>query len=232
MTPVKSALILFLLVTVSWLAACSGAPTPAAGPPEVSPIEAPDQPPGNAEATAGEPASAETPLPPETPPPTATPEPTATPVPTATPEPTATPAPTDTPTPLPTNTPLPTDTPEPTETPTPLPLAPLTLMEPADGETFASANSRPTFVWSEASRPLAENEYYVLIIAHREGKDFIWTKSATYTAGDDKTWWIQYGPELRWQVVTAVRRTSKPCEDPAGGETGAYSTSRRIFWYQ
>lgn len=225
MTPVKSALILCLLVTVSWLAGCSGASTPAAGPPDVSPIEAPEQS-AVAAPTGGESEPTATPLP------TYTSVPTDTPVPTATPVPTDTPVPTETPTPPPTNTRPPTDTPEPTETPTPLPLAPLTLLAPADGETYASANSRPTFVWSEASRPLAENEYYVLIIAHREGKDFIWTKSATYTAGDDKTWWVQYGPELRWQVVTAVRRTSKPCEDPAGGETGAYSTSRRIFWYQ
>lgn len=221
----KSSLIALLIVTGLLLAACAGAPQPAAGPPEVSPIAAP-----------GEPADSEPPgepAPTDTPAPTNTPIPTDTPAPTNTPVPTDTPAPTDTPTPLPTPTPPPpTDTPEPTLTPTPKPMAPLTLLGPEDGETFASASSRPTFVWSEAPRPLADSEYYVLIIAHRDGKDFIWTKSATYTAGDDKTWWIQYGPELRWQVVTAVRRTSQPCEDPADGETGAYSLSRRIFWYQ
>ena len=75
----------------------------------------------------------------------------------------------------------------PSQTPTPEPMEPLTLLGPEDGETFASANSRPVFSWSEAPRPLVDNEYYVLIIAHKDGKDFIWTKATMYTAGDDKT---------------------------------------------
>ena len=108
----------------------------------------------------------------------------------------------------------------------------LSLLSPADGETFASESSRPTFVWSEAPRPLADDEYYVLIIVHRDGKDFVWTKVTTYTVGDDKTWWLDYGPALRWQVVTARKRTSEPSENPAGGETGAYSISNQFFWYK
>jgi hypothetical protein len=212
----KSLLFAPLVVGCLLLAACAGAPVPAAEPTE-------------AQLPATEAAPTPTVVPP-----TDTPVPTDTPQPTDTPVPTDTPTPTDTTTPVPTETPRPrpTATPEPTLTPTPQPMPPLTLLAPPEGATYASASSRPTFSWSEAPRSLADGEYYVLIIGHRDGKDFIWTKATTYTAGDDKVWWIEFGPELRWQVVTAIRRTGKPFEDPSGAETGSYSLSSRVFWYQ
>jgi hypothetical protein len=106
------------------------------------------------------------------------------------------------------------------------------LLEPKDGDTFAGPNSRMTFRWSEAAYPLADNEYYVLIITHRDGKDFVWTKVASYWAGDDKVWWANFGPELRWQVVMARQRTGQPNENPTGAETSAYSTISMFFWYK
>lgn len=219
----KPSLITALVIVSSLLGACTRAPTPALEP--ASPT-----------LTAPEPAPTLTAPTVTSSLPTDTPMPTNTPLPTDTPVPTDTPLPTDTPAPTPTDTPVPEPTatlePTPTLTPTVELLPPLTLLEPAEGDTFATVISRPTFRWSEAPRPLAEDEYYVLIITHRDGKDFVWTKTAAYTAGDDKTWWVDYGPQLRWQVVTARKRTGEAAEEPTGNETGAYSMDSGFFWYE
>ncbi len=180
---------------------------------------------------------------------TATPRPvtaTATPVP-----PTLTSTPTDTPTDTPTNTPTatPTATPSrtpvpPTTTPTATPILPTdtppvvsqllaapTLLEPWDKASYVGAQTEVTFRWSEASRPLGADEYYVLIIHHREGTDFTWTQETTYRPVESgKEWLSEFGPELKWQVVIARQRTGQPNEDPSGAEVSQYSAPGAFFW--
>jgi hypothetical protein len=109
-------------------------------------------------------------------------------------------------------------------------MAPLTLLAPPDGETFAGVSSFITFSWSAASRPLADDEYYVLVITHRQGKDFVWTKVPTFRAGEDHRWWADFGPPLHWQVVIARQRTGTPGEDPTGAEVCPYSETRVVYW--
>lgn len=192
-------------------------------------------------ACGGQPAAEETPtqvqMETESVPPTPTPEPESspTPEPTPIPEPTEPPVPTDTPEPPtpepePTQAPEPTAVEEPTVEPTPEPLAAPVLLEPVDGATFGSSYSDVTFRWTEAGRPLAENEYYVLIITHSAGQDFTWTKDISFFTGEAKQWLIEYGPELRWQVVIAAKRTDDPNENPTGAEISDYSLSQVFYW--
>ncbi len=107
-----------------------------------------------------------------------------------------------------------------------------TLLEPLDGATFVGARTDVTFRWSEASRPLGPDEYYVLIIHHREGDDFTWTKEPIYSVGDDKRWLSELGAELKWQVVIARQRTGEPNEAPTGAELSDYSETRILHWTQ
>ena len=188
---------------------------------------------GSPPSTPQPPAATLVPLPTPTPlPPTDTPTPT----PTAT----ATRAPTATPTPTPSHTPQPTNTPEQGRAATitieaerassALLPAPVLLGKP-HGETFASVNSPPCFEWSAAARPLGVDEYYVLIISHRKGNDYTWTKD-TMIAGADKAWLVdpEYGPKLEWRVVVARKRRDPPAGDPGGTEVSQYSETRIYYW--
>jgi len=162
---------------------------------------------------------------------------------TQTPSPTATPAVADTP--VPTATPKPETrstqpplTAEPAATPvstapvtgTAEVTAPLTLLAPPDGETFGGLWSNITFSWSPAPQPLANDEYYVLVITHSQGKDYVWAKEPTFQAGEEHRWWADYGPPLHWQVVIARQRTGEPGEDPTGAEVNPYSETRVVYW--
>lgn len=93
---------------------------------------------------------------------------------------------------------------------------------------------------------MAEDEYYVLIIHHQQGKDFTWTKRTTYDASHDsrdvrggKQWLSEpnIGPHLDWQVVVARAPIEDPNDagdngaDPTGFERSKYSETRRFHWY-
>ena len=168
---------------------------------------------------------------------TPTPAPTDTPLPTDTPAPTLTLAPpTDTPEPSPSPEPTavpaapPSDTPAPTDTPIPEMLAAPVLLAPADGDTFAGIATDVTLSWSAASRELAEDEYYVLLITHQEGIDYTWTKNTSFSITQNKPWLGELGPELQWQVVIARRTAEQLDDNPAGMETSDYSLIWVCYW--
>lgn len=104
------------------------------------------------------------------------------------------------------------------------------LLEPPDRASFGGVEAEITFRWLETNRRLKADEYYVLIIKHQKGKDFIWTKEPIYLIGKNKRWIIDYGPELQWQVVIAKQRTGGDNENPAGAEISSYSESRSLIW--
>ena len=214
----KSLLVLVTILTGLLLVACRAAPAPQP--------EAPAEP----EITAEQPTQtptlrpADTPVPEatDTPSPTDTPIPTDTPVPTMPPEPTVAEAPEPSPTPEP--EPAPPSPPETVEAPI--------LLAPPDGETFASVDTDVVFLWSEPARPLAEDEYFVLVITHSEGNDYTWTKGTSVSLVDGKQWLIDLGPELKWQVVIARQRSGEANETPAGAEVSAYSLTGVCYWHK
>ncbi len=204
---------MFVIALIGLLfAACGGSPT--------ADLEATSQ----TATAAAQVVSSPTPAPSETPAATDTPAATLTPVPTATAVPTEAPAPTDTPVPAPTDTPPPTDTPVPEVLPAP------DLLAPPDGDTFAGIATDITFQWSAAPRPLAEDEYYVLIITHSQGKDYTWTKTTSYSITQNKDWLAEFGPELKWQVVIARQTPEEAAGDPTGHEISEYSLQRACYW--
>jgi hypothetical protein len=217
----KSLLILVAILTGLLLVACRA--TPAAQPEATAEPEITAEQPTQTPTTPPMPPT-EAPLPEvtdtDTPSPTDTPVPADTPVPTVPPEPTAIEAP------------EPSPTPEPAPTSPPETLAAPILLAPADGETFASVDSDVVFLWSEATRPLAEDEYYVLVITHLEGNDYTWTKETSFSLADGKQWLIDLGPELMWQVVIARQRTGEVNENPVGAEVSAYSLTGVSYWHK
>ena len=214
----KSLLVLVAILTGLLLVACRA--TPASQPeapaePEIT-AEQPTQTPTAPPTKAPLPEATET----DTPSPTDTPVPADTPVPTVPPEPTAVEAPQPDPTPEPAPT-------SPQET-----LAAPILLAPEDGETFASANTDVVFRWSETTRPLAEDEYYVLVITHQEGNDYTWTKETSFSLAEGKQWLIDLGPQLKWQVVIARQRTGEANEIPVGAEVSDYSLTGVCYWHK
>nr|MBC8255271.1 hypothetical protein [Ardenticatenia bacterium] len=155
-----------------------------------------------------------------------------TPIPTDTPVPADTPAPTVAPEPTAVEAPLPEPTPEPAPTSPPETLAAPILLAPEDGETFASVSSDVVFRWSETTRPLAEDEYYVLVITHQEGNDYTWTKETSFSLAEGKQWLIDLGPQLKWQVVIARQRTGEVNEIPVGAEVSDYSLTGVCYWHK
>jgi len=254
-TPVESLLTVLLAVCLVLISACS-ALAPAAsqgesvtrtpGDANAAPANAPDESLAvligdttpSPMATGSE-SPLSTPQPPAA---TLVPLPTPTPLPptdTPTATPTATDTPTATPFPSPSHTPRPTSTPEETGVTITVEAEPAanallpapTLLGKPDGETFASVNSPPCFEWSAAARPLNDDEYYVLIITHRKGNDYTWTKD-TLVSGADKAWLVdpEYGPKLEWRVVVARKRSDPPAGDPTGAEVSQYSETRVYYW--
>ena len=217
----KSLLVLVAILTGFLLVACRAIPG--------SQPEAPAEP----EITAEQPTQTPTLRPTDTPLPVATdtPSPTDVPVPTDTPVPTVPPEPTAVEAPEPSPTPEPAPTSPPPETLAETLAAPI-LLAPGDGETFASVDTDVVFRWSETTRPLAEDEYYVLVITHQEGNDYTWTKETSVSLADGKPWLIDLGPELKWQVVIARQRTGEANENPAGAEVSDYSLTGVCYWHK
>ena len=214
----KSLLVLVAILTGLLLVACRATPAPqpeAPAEPEIT-AEQPTQTPTAPPTKAPLPEATET----DTPSPTDTPVPADTPVPTVAPEPTAIEAP------------EPSPTPESAPTSPPETLAAPILLAPEDDETFASVNTDVVFRWSETTRPLAEDEYYVLVITHLEGNDYTWTKETSVSLADGKPWLIDLGPELKWQVVIARQRTGEANENPAGAEVSDYSLTGVCYWHK
>ena len=213
----KPLLVLVAMLTGLLLVACRANPAP-------QPEEATDERGITAELPTQTPTAppTDTPLPEatDTPSPTDTPVPPDTPVPTVAPEPTAVEAP------------EPSPTPEPAPTSPPETLAAPILLAPEDDETFASVDSDVVFRWSETTRPLAEDEYYVLVITHLEGNDYTWTKETSVSLVEGKQWLIDLGPELKWQVVIARQRTGEANENPAGAEVSDYSLTGVCYWHK
>jgi len=142
----------------------------------------------------------------------------------------------------PTSTRKPTSTPAPVPIETPIPhlLPAPTLLEPADSAQFTGWNAEVIFRW-EGADPLGKDEYYVLIIRHKQGADLTWTKNAWYDASHDsvdvrgsKSWLSDTGkgPKLEWEVVIARRQIEKPDENPAGFEISKYGETRILHWSQ
>jgi len=133
-----------------------------------------------------------------------------------------TPAPTPTPTITITPTPMgPKATSTPTHTPTPTLLPAPTLRKPAEDARFNGRHTDVVFEWSEVGLSGAD-EYYVLIIEHKKGSDFTWTKNNTYDASwnsedmrKGKAWLSQpdIGPDLKWHVVIACTKVDNPNDD-------------------
>jgi len=141
--------------------------------------------------------------------------------------PTATPKP---------NVPTATSPPLPTGTPILRLLDAPALLEPAGKAEFSGWDAEVVFGWSDVGL-LGENEYYVLVIRHKQGTDFAWTKNTWYDASHDsadggKPWLSNpdIGPDLEWQVVIARQRTGEAGEDPAGAELSSYSKARALRW--
>ncbi len=155
--------------------------------------------------------------------------------------------PTDTsvpPTPTPSRTKAVTSTPRPIA-PTPSLLPAPTLLAPEDEAKFSGWNAEVLFRWSDIGHLLAENEYYVLIIYHKKGADFTWTKNTWYDASHDSTdvrggkQWLSdpdIGPDLKWQVVVARSSAGNPNfgdngANPTGTERSQYSETHVFHWY-
>jgi uncharacterized repeat protein (TIGR01451 family) len=111
----------------------------------------------------------------------------------------------------------------------------LELLSPADQATFMGWNENVVWEWRPASRALEEDEYYVLVINHRGGAGFVWTKRPVVKAQEyDLQWMSRQGPEIAWQVVIARAETIDPnalYEYPIGKETTPYSETRSFYWY-
>lgn len=114
-------------------------------------------------------------------------------------------------------------------------LAGVELLLPADQATFIGWNANVVWEWRPASRPLEEDEYYVLIINHRGGAGFVWTKRTQAQAQEYDLQWIStQGPEIAWQVVIARAETLDPNalhEYPVGKEVNPYSETWVFNWY-
>lgn len=184
---------------------------------------------------------------------TSAPSPTST-IPTPTPSPTLTPTPpptptstrTLTPTPSPSATATPTLTPTRanTPTPTPPPLLPAPAPRtPAEGASYSGKKAEVIFEWSGLGA-LEPDVYYVLIVRHKVGNVYVWTRQTSFDASHDSKdvipyglAWLaepQYGPEMQWQVVVARPEAEAPMqgqESPAGRELSHYSAAWAFYWY-
>jgi hypothetical protein len=88
------------------------------------------------------------------------------------------------------------------------------------------------FEWSAADRPLRGNEQYVLAITHQSGRGYVWTEGTRVEAGErDLEFLSTHGPEIRWQVAVAEKRTGDPGEDPSGSMVSPYSSEGMFYWY-
>jgi uncharacterized membrane protein YgcG len=104
------------------------------------------------------------------------------------------------------------------------------LKQPAVDQTFTGREAEIQFEWSESSPALAADEYYVLIINHKSGEDRTWLKTNRYVLSKEKNWLIDMGPDLRWQVVIAQKRTGDENEDPRGALRSEWSQERKFSW--
>jgi len=107
------------------------------------------------------------------------------------------------------------------------------LLSPVQGTSFAGREALIAFEWSAAQRPLAADEYYVLIIHHRIGDDRIWLKNPAYLLPDERRWLADetdYNSELHWQVVVAQKRSGDPNEDPKVSNVSDYSDIWTFQW--
>ncbi|MBN1579724.1 MAG: DUF11 domain-containing protein [Anaerolineae bacterium] len=111
----------------------------------------------------------------------------------------------------------------------------LELLLPVDQATFMGWNENVVWEWRPASRPLEEDEYYVLIINHHGGAGFVWTKRTQVKAQEyDLQWMSRQGPDIAWQVVIARAETVDPNalhEYPVGNEVNPYSETWVFYWY-
>jgi hypothetical protein len=90
------------------------------------------------------------------------------------------------------------------------------------------------FEWSEAGE-LAPEEYYVLIIYHREGEARVWVKGTAYHIdefGRELRWLSEYGPKLEWRVAVARKGTTDPNEHPGEGELIPCPTRKAFYWHR
>jgi len=104
------------------------------------------------------------------------------------------------------------------------------LIAPRTGDSFVGKEAVFELQWNESSPALAADEYYVLIINHKGGEDRTWLKTNHYSLPKEKDWLIGMGPDLRWQVVIAQKRTSDPNEDPRGAERSEWGQERKFSW--
>jgi serine/threonine protein kinase len=161
-------------------------------------------------------------------------------------EPTSTSAPVTTPgalTPSPTYTlwptGVPTITPTPTNTPTPTRAGAPRLIRPPNEATFTAWIADVVFEWSAASRPLADDEYYVLVIEHKDGEVYVWTKNSSFDASHDSEeeggglpWLSGVGPEIQWRVVVAVPQTADFARTEAPTDLRSEYSETLIFYWR
>lgn len=94
------------------------------------------------------------------------------------------------------------------------------------------------FEWSAAGRPLADDEYYVLVIEHKDGEVYVWTKNTLFDASHDSEeeggglpWLSGVGPEIQWRVVVAVPKTADFARTEAPTDLRSeYSDTMTFYW--
>jgi len=95
------------------------------------------------------------------------------------------------------------------------------------------------FEWSAASRPLADDEYYVLVIEHKDGEVYVWTKNSSFDASHDSEeeggglpWLSGVGPEIQWRVVVAVPQTADFARTEAPTDLRSEYSDTSIFYWR
>ena len=117
-------------------------------------------------------------------------------------------------------TPLPT----PTSTPT---LSAPELIAPEEQASFHGHKAEVVLSWSVPNRALAEDEYHVVVITHRDGTGFMWVKENHVRAEE---WLYGYGPKIQWQVVVAGPWSGEANANPSRLEASPYSPARVFYW--
>ncbi|MBC8447522.1 MAG: tetratricopeptide repeat protein [Chloroflexi bacterium] len=153
----------------------------------------------------------------------------------ATPTPTSTVTATPSPTPLPTATPVPqaTATPRaPTATRSPASYSAPILRAPPDGSGLSGRETQVVLRWDSVG-PLAEDEYYVVVIFFLHGRetwrDEHWVKETLLLAPDYLPG-VATGDDYQWNV-TVMRQTGRRADGtPEGTAVSPTSATRRFTW--
>lgn len=96
---------------------------------------------------------------------------------------------------------------------------PPALQTPPNGYGTPSYND-VTLTW-ESQAILSAEQCYVVIISHRQGIDYQWLGTTSYTLGEEKRWLAapDFGPNLTWQVVIAQNEADRDCQFNEGTPT-------------